>query len=271
MIACAFACFAETSSNVVGFNELNLAKGYNYLVLNFYEVGAKREEVPVNELFDLTTGWFKCGTSHSSSDMLMLYDNKTKKYVKWFAFYKKPAKNKASDYRNYTWVDYKTKLPVSKTLKTGQPFFFIRRSKGTIGFRISGEISKKEYVDVNVLKGKNFIGNAFPITWDPNSFGTKYWKYMVEREGAVAGESSSKADYLMIYLSSSKYEKFYLYKAKAGTKASKRKAADYTWLKSNNKKSILTLTLAPDAGTTTGEKDSSLSSRTLNEMNVHIK
>ena len=186
---------------MVGYNTVTIKAGkFNMFALNFENV-ANSEGISIQDLIPGTTAGLKAGNA-TTGDEIQVYDPLSGGYKKFYLQY--VTFPPAAMVNNYKWMDGSS--PATYKFKNGDAFWYRSQGSEDVTVSFSGGVSLTESQTVNIVKGFNMIGSAFPANFNPNSLGADYWK----NSGAVGGNATTGDEIQIFDPATGGYAKYYL-------------------------------------------------------------
>ena len=163
------AVSAQITSQIVGYNTVNLYPGYNLLAVNFDGVG-EGMSLTLGQLFPTTDEGgallpgFTAGNA-GTGDNIRFYDASTEGYTIYYLY--KGAKT--SDTKNYKWVSAVGSVVASDTpVASGSAFWYKKMATTTNAVSFAGQVANDASESHQILTGYNMFSSIYPVAWNPN-------------------------------------------------------------------------------------------------------
>ena len=157
------------SSNIVGYQKINLVTGYNMVGAQFKNVGEGTLTRPISTIGMLDSRMSGYDNEWTYTTEMLVWDPSTLGYTTygWAGTSGTDVDDDAS-YDNQ-WLDQGTEI-TTDTISITSGFWIHTSETGTM--TISGEVTTNSTVTVNLVAGYNLVANPFPAEVPVKSFGT---------------------------------------------------------------------------------------------------
>ena len=191
----AAAAFADgvSSSNIVGYNTVELPNQYTVLGVNFNGIGGG--ELSLQDAVPYVAGMTK-GNNIASADQIQIQNVSSGGYDTYYMSNGKNLEGK--------WAKGGTTTPTEVTITSGQAFWYIRKSTDTtLSLTLAGEVGVLASADEPIDLTYKLIANPYPVDLPLND-GIPYVT------GMTKGNNIASADQIQIQNATGGYDTYYM-------------------------------------------------------------
>jgi hypothetical protein len=200
------------SANIVGYNNVILNPGMNYIGVNFQDINALTNGISLDVLFPGSDTNYNRGVSATTGDSVMVWTGSG--YNTYWLYFS------GTKSMNNLWVANAT-TPAPIKLKNGDGVWFNRKGATSITATVAGQVPWDAAKTYQIQTGMNAIGGFFAANFDLNNCGIDWATYVdVDGKTASKGVSATTGDSVMVWTGSG-YNTYWLYFS--GTKSMNNK------------------------------------------------
>ena len=157
------------SSNIVGYEKINLVAGLNMVAAQFVPVGSDALEREISTIGTLDSSMAGYDDEYTYATEMRVWDATTRMYTTYGWAGTSPETIDKMPELNNTWLDAGTEA-TDDVLDTSAGVWIKAASAGT--FTVSGEVPSEKTISVPLVAGLNMIAYPYPAAVPVSTFGT---------------------------------------------------------------------------------------------------